>query len=140
MQKSRRRCESTSMGSIVLDLRSGFGLGPFSLGMPICEAFAQMEQQPNIYDVVHVKYYDERTVDSGNFCSCVCTFRTNLFWNIRQKQRRIHSILSRIVFRFSDPVSVCRVLSKSSLTPVGVSRQNNSSYLSYFGVRFFYRS
>lgn len=28
-------------------------------GMPICEAFAQIEQQPNIYDVVHVKYYDE---------------------------------------------------------------------------------
>jgi len=27
--------------------------------MPICEAFAQIEQQPNIYDVVHVKYYDE---------------------------------------------------------------------------------
>ncbi|KAL8047315.1 hypothetical protein ABFX02_08G232800 [Erythranthe guttata] len=59
MQKSRRRCESTSMGSIVLDLRPGFGLGPFTLGMPICEAFARMEQQPNIYDVVHVNYYDE---------------------------------------------------------------------------------
>lgn len=29
------------------------------LGMPICEAFAQIEQQPNIYDVVHVKYFDE---------------------------------------------------------------------------------
>ena len=28
-------------------------------GMPICEAFAQIEQQPNIYDVVHVKYFDE---------------------------------------------------------------------------------
>lgn len=28
-------------------------------GMPICEAFAQIEQKPNIYDVVHVKYYDE---------------------------------------------------------------------------------
>ncbi|KAJ1408824.1 UPF0183 domain-containing protein [Sesbania bispinosa] len=27
--------------------------------MPICEAFAQIEQQPNIYDVVHVKYFDE---------------------------------------------------------------------------------
>lgn len=31
----------------------------FVSGMPICEAFAQIEQQPNIYDVVHVKYYDE---------------------------------------------------------------------------------
>lgn len=29
------------------------------IGMPICEAFAQIEQQPNIYDVVHVKYFDE---------------------------------------------------------------------------------
>lgn len=28
-------------------------------GMPICEAFDQIEQQPNIYDVVHVKYLDE---------------------------------------------------------------------------------
>lgn len=28
-------------------------------GMPICEAFAQIEQQPNIYDVVHVKHFDE---------------------------------------------------------------------------------
>lgn len=28
-------------------------------GMPICEAFAQIENQPNIYDVVHVKYFDE---------------------------------------------------------------------------------
>ncbi|KAL1316505.1 UPF0183 protein At3g51130 isoform X2 [Arachis ipaensis] len=27
--------------------------------MPISEAFAQIENQPNIYDVVHVKYYDE---------------------------------------------------------------------------------
>lgn len=28
-------------------------------GMPISEAFAQIEQRPNIYDVVHVKYLDE---------------------------------------------------------------------------------
>ncbi|CAM9003878.1 unnamed protein product [Rhodiola kirilowii] len=48
------------MGTIVLDLRPGSGIGPFSLGMPICESFAQIEQQPNIYDVVHVKYLDER--------------------------------------------------------------------------------
>ncbi|XP_031286930.1 UPF0183 protein At3g51130-like [Pistacia vera] len=58
-QRSRRRCEGTAMGAIVLDLRPGQGIGPFSLGMPICEAFAQIEQQPNIYDVVHVKYFDE---------------------------------------------------------------------------------
>ena len=31
----------------------------FVSGMPICEAFAQIEQQPKIYDVVHVKYFDE---------------------------------------------------------------------------------
>ncbi|XAR73804.1 hypothetical protein NMG60_11007895 [Bertholletia excelsa] len=58
-QRPRRRCEGTAMGVIVLDLRPGLGIGPFSLGMPICEAFAQIEQQPNIYDVVHVKYFDE---------------------------------------------------------------------------------
>lgn len=27
--------------------------------MPISDAFAQIERQPNIYDVVHVKYFDE---------------------------------------------------------------------------------
>ncbi|KAK4346906.1 hypothetical protein RND71_033245 [Anisodus tanguticus] len=59
MQRPRRRCEGTAMGSIVLDLRPGVGIGPFTLGSPISEAFGQIEQQPNIYDVVHVKYYDE---------------------------------------------------------------------------------
>ncbi|XP_031110279.1 UPF0183 protein At3g51130 [Ipomoea triloba] len=58
-QRPRRRCEGTAMGAIVFDLRPGAGIGPFSLGMPICEAFAQIEQKPNIYDVVHVKHYDE---------------------------------------------------------------------------------
>lgn len=28
-------------------------------GMPISDAFAQIEHHPNIYDVVHVKYFDE---------------------------------------------------------------------------------
>uniref|UniRef100_A0A6N2LQV6 Uncharacterized protein n=1 Tax=Salix viminalis TaxID=40686 RepID=A0A6N2LQV6_SALVM len=59
LQRPRRRCEGTAMGAVVLDLRPGNGIGPFSLGMPICEAFAQIEQQPNIYDVVHVKHFDE---------------------------------------------------------------------------------
>ncbi|KAL5713411.1 hypothetical protein ACHQM5_015487 [Ranunculus cassubicifolius] len=58
-RQTRRRCEGTAMGAIALDLRPGAGIGPFTLGMPICEAFAQIEQQPNIYDVVHVKYLDE---------------------------------------------------------------------------------
>jgi hypothetical protein len=31
--------------------------------MPICEAFAHIEQQPNIYDVVHVKHFDEVFID-----------------------------------------------------------------------------
>ncbi|XP_058109483.1 PHAF1 protein At3g51130 isoform X1 [Magnolia sinica] len=56
---TRRRCEGMAMGAIILDLRPGLGIGPFTLGMPICEAFAQVEQQPGIYDVVHVKYLDE---------------------------------------------------------------------------------
>ncbi|XP_073012139.1 PHAF1 protein At3g51130 [Typha latifolia] len=55
----RRRCEGTAMGAITLDLRPGVGLGPFTLGMAISEAFSQVELQPNIYDVVHVKYLDE---------------------------------------------------------------------------------
>ncbi|XP_066375870.1 PHAF1 protein At3g51130-like [Miscanthus floridulus] len=55
----RRRCEGTAMGAITLDLRPGLGVGPFTLGMPISDAFAQIERQPNIYDVVHVKYFDE---------------------------------------------------------------------------------
>ncbi|KAK3011607.1 hypothetical protein RJ639_011675 [Escallonia herrerae] len=59
LQRPRRRCEGTAMGTAVLDLRPGSGIGPFSLGMPISDAFAQIEQQPNIYDVVHVKYFDE---------------------------------------------------------------------------------
>jgi hypothetical protein len=28
-------------------------------GMPISDAFAQIEHQPNIYDVVHVKYFNK---------------------------------------------------------------------------------
>ncbi|XP_062219872.1 PHAF1 protein At3g51130-like [Phragmites australis] len=56
----RRRCEGTAMGAITIDLRPGLGVGPFTLGMPISNAFAQIEHQPNIYDVVHVKYFDER--------------------------------------------------------------------------------
>ncbi|XP_019422530.1 PREDICTED: UPF0183 protein At3g51130-like isoform X2 [Lupinus angustifolius] len=58
-QKPPRRCEGTAMSAIILDLRPGLGIGPFSLGMRISEAFAQIEQQPKIYDVVHVKYYNE---------------------------------------------------------------------------------
>lgn len=55
----RRRCEGTAMGAITLDLRPGLGVGPLTLGMPISDAFTQIERQPNIYDVVHVKYFDE---------------------------------------------------------------------------------
>ena len=32
LQRTRRRCEGTAMGAIVLDLRPGLGIGPFSLG------------------------------------------------------------------------------------------------------------
>eukprot|EP01018_Ginkgo_biloba_P021011 Gb_22617 [translate_table: standard] len=58
-QRSRDRCEGTAMGAITLDLRPGSSLGPFRLGMPICEAFGHVEQHQSIYDVVHVKYHDE---------------------------------------------------------------------------------
>lgn len=40
------------------------------LGMPISEAFAQIQQQPSIYDVVHVKYYEE--VNYFNFMFFPC--------------------------------------------------------------------
>jgi len=59
----RRRCEGTAMGAITLDLRPGLGVGPFTIGMPISDAFAQIEHQPNIYDVVHVKYFDEEPLN-----------------------------------------------------------------------------
>lgn len=32
LQRPRRRCEGTAMGAIVLDLKPGLGIGPFSLG------------------------------------------------------------------------------------------------------------
>lgn len=32
LQRTRRRCEGTAMGAIVLDLRPGLGVGPFTLG------------------------------------------------------------------------------------------------------------
>lgn len=48
-------------------------------GMPICEAFAQIEQQPKIYDVVHVKYFDEVLIDELN----VRYFRYLLAYEIR---------------------------------------------------------
>ncbi|XP_074564334.1 PHAF1 protein At3g51130 [Curcuma longa] len=58
----RRRCEGTAMGAITLDLRPGLGIGPFTLGMPLHEALAQVDLQPNIYDVIHVKYLDEEAL------------------------------------------------------------------------------
>jgi len=47
------------MRLISLELKPGLGLGPFTLGMPICEAIANIEQDTDNYDVVQVKYYDE---------------------------------------------------------------------------------
>ncbi|KAG0588722.1 hypothetical protein KC19_2G264300 [Ceratodon purpureus] len=47
------------MGGLTLDLRPGAGLGAFNLGMPVCEAFAYVEQHRSFFDVVHVKYNDE---------------------------------------------------------------------------------
>lgn len=47
------------MGLLSLELKPGLGLGPFTLGMPICEAIANIEQDTSNYDVVQVKYHDE---------------------------------------------------------------------------------
>lgn len=50
-------------------------------GMPICEAFAQIEQQPTIYDVVHVKYFDEVwIVDYPYHVSSTHTNAYELLW------------------------------------------------------------
>ncbi|OMO58733.1 DNA-directed RNA polymerase, phage-type [Corchorus capsularis] len=57
-EKPRRRCEGTAMGAIVLDLRPGLGIGPFTL-----------EQQLSIYDVVDVKYYDEEPLKLDSIIS-----------------------------------------------------------------------
>ncbi|PKA61675.1 UPF0183 protein [Apostasia shenzhenica] len=54
-----RRCEGMAMEAITLELRPAIGIGPFTLGMSISEAFTQITNQPNIYDVVHVKYFEE---------------------------------------------------------------------------------
>ncbi|KAL0847706.1 hypothetical protein Bca101_020952 [Brassica carinata] len=67
----RRRSVSRSSIASLFILRSvliGDGVQiPISLtddggvvsGMPISDAFGKIEQNPNVYDVVHVKYYDE---------------------------------------------------------------------------------
>ncbi|XP_021642173.2 PHAF1 protein At3g51130 isoform X1 [Hevea brasiliensis] len=70
-QRRRRRCVGTAVGTIVLDLHPGHGVGPFSLGMPICEALAQIEEQRNTYDVVDVRFYDE--VSTASFCNNTIT-------------------------------------------------------------------
>jgi hypothetical protein len=41
-------------------------------GMPISDAFAQIEHQPNIYDVVHVKYFGE--VRPRNVICCFASY------------------------------------------------------------------
>ncbi|KMZ72432.1 hypothetical protein ZOSMA_164G00140 [Zostera marina] len=56
---SSRKCQGTFTGEITLDLRPGVGIGPFTIGMPICEVFAQVNEQPNVFDMVHLKDYDE---------------------------------------------------------------------------------
>ena len=52
-------------------------------GMPICDAFGKIEQDSNVYDVVHVKYYDE-----------VCTHHSD-------------SLLLDFCFGFSMILSAC---------------------------------
>ncbi|EFJ28090.1 hypothetical protein SELMODRAFT_231702 [Selaginella moellendorffii] len=47
------------MSVLTLDLRPGAGIGAFSLGMPVCEALAYIEQHHSVFDVVHIKFNDE---------------------------------------------------------------------------------
>ncbi|CAI5527371.1 unnamed protein product [Closterium sp. Naga37s-1] len=44
------------MGIATLDLRPGVGLGPFSLGMAVCEALAEVEAQLGVFDSIVVNY------------------------------------------------------------------------------------
>lgn len=59
----------------VLVLCSALKMSWFFAGMPICEAFAQIEQQPNIYDVVHVKYFDEVWIVGDSYHACNYTYK-----------------------------------------------------------------
>ncbi|GJP30965.1 hypothetical protein CLOM_g7527 [Closterium sp. NIES-68] len=44
------------MGIATLDLRPGAGLGPFSLGMALCDALAEVETQLGVFDSIVVNY------------------------------------------------------------------------------------
>lgn len=47
------------MGAITLDLRPGAALGPFLLGMPVCDALAYVDQHPSTFNAVQLKYHEE---------------------------------------------------------------------------------
>ncbi|RDY13809.1 UPF0183 protein, partial [Mucuna pruriens] len=54
-----QHCKGIAMGTIALDPFPSIRIEPFSLEMLICEALSQIEQQPNIYNVVHVNFSDK---------------------------------------------------------------------------------
>eukprot|EP00897_Mesotaenium_endlicherianum_P009479 jgi/Mesen1/855/ME000112S10998 len=47
------------MGLTILDLRPGAGFGPFTLGMPMCEALVVCEQPNSQFGTAHIKYCEE---------------------------------------------------------------------------------
>lgn len=53
------RARPAAMGPATLELRPGSGVGPFVLGMPVCEALAHIEQQPALFETTHVKYSEK---------------------------------------------------------------------------------
>ncbi|MCO5577619.1 hypothetical protein L7F22_031450 [Adiantum nelumboides] len=63
------------MGTLTLDLRPGAGLGPFLLGMPVCDAFAYVDQHPDTFDAVQVKYHDDEPL----LCDLVVSFPSHGF-------------------------------------------------------------
>ncbi|KAH7431506.1 hypothetical protein KP509_08G052500 [Ceratopteris richardii] len=63
------------MGTLTLDLRPGAGLGPFLLGMPVCDAFAYIDHHPDTFDAVQVNYHDEETL----LCDLVVSFPNHGF-------------------------------------------------------------
>eukprot|EP00898_Chlorokybus_atmophyticus_P003930 jgi/Chlat1/4538/Chrsp29S04451 len=47
------------MGLLSLELRPGVGIGPFTLGMPVCEAIAYAQRHVDLYPKVDINFLDD---------------------------------------------------------------------------------
>ena len=71
LQRPRRRCEGTAMGAIVLDLRPGLGIGPFSLGNHIYK-FVPVQDR-----ILLAQRIDSILIRPVKFCLLLLNFTTN---------------------------------------------------------------